>query len=302
VDVRYAPLQRLTRFRFHLAHNLAREKSYFLSFLFLTFSSFGQVQPFGDPFGATSSAVLTELTTEELAQQSLAELAAYLQTQGHGRFADPQALAETLQRAARDSYRLDQVLAEPLRIVLSTTMANIRSLTAQLKTLDQTNASQLQAIPQTLASVPGLGPVWTAGLIAELGDVSRFADDDAIAQFAGLTWPAHESGQFQAEDTHLSQRGNSYLRYYLVEAANSVRRHCPEYADYYAVKYAETPKHPHQRALVLTARKLVRLIDALLRSQALYQAPDQCPTQPVSAPHGQRPNRQRHHRRADSVT
>ena len=87
LDVRYAPLQRLTRFRFHLAHNLAREKSYFLSFLFLTFSSFGQVQPFGDPFGATSSAVLIELTTEELAQQSLAELAAYLQTQGHGRFA-----------------------------------------------------------------------------------------------------------------------------------------------------------------------------------------------------------------------
>ena len=98
VDVRYAPLQRLTRFRFHLAHNLAREKSYFLSFLFLTFSSFGQVQPFGDPFGATASAVLTELTTEELAQQSLAELATYLQTQGHGRFSDPEALAETLER------------------------------------------------------------------------------------------------------------------------------------------------------------------------------------------------------------
>jgi len=302
VDVRYAPLQRLTRFRFHLAHNLAREKSYFLSFLFLTFSSFGQVQPFGDPFGATSSAVLSELTTEELAQQSLEDLAAYLQTQGHGHFVDPAALAQTLQRAARDAYRLDKVLAEPLRIVLSTTMANIRALTAQLKTLDQTIAAELQAIPQTLDSVPGLGPVWTAGLIAELGDVNRFADDDAIAQFAGLTWPAHESGQFQAEDTPLSQRGNRYLRYYLVEAANSVRRHCPEYANYYAAKYAETPRHPHQRALVLTARKLVRLLDALLRSQALYQPPEQRPTQPGTVPHAQRPGRQRHQQQADPVT
>ncbi len=302
VDVRYAPLQRLTRFRFHLAHNLAREKSYFLSFLFLTFPSFGQVQPFGDPFGATASALLTELTTEELAQQSLAELAAYLQTQGHGHFADPAALAETLQRAARDAYRLDKVLAEPLRIVLSTTMANIRALASQLKTLDHTIAAELAAIPQTLDSVPGLGPVWTAGLIAELGDVSRFDDDDAIAQFAGLTWPAHESGQFQADETPLSQRGNRYLRYYLVEAANSVRRHCPEYADYYAEKYAETPKHPHQRALVLTARKLVRLIDALLRSQALYQSPGQRPTQADPAPHPQRPHRQRHQRRADPLT
>jgi transposase len=302
VDVRYAPLQRLTRFRFHLAHNLAREKSYFLSFLFLTFSSFGQVQPFGDPFGATSSAVLSELTTEELAQQSLAELAAYLQTQGHGRFSEPQALAETLQQAARDAYRLDKVLAEPLRIVLSTTMANIRALTAQLKALDKTIAAELAAIPQTLDSVPGLGPVWSAGLIAELGDVSRFADDDAIAQFAGLTWPAHESGQFQAEDTPLSQRGNRYLRYYLVEAANSVRRHCPEYADYYAAKYAETPRHPHQRALVLTARKLVRLLDALLRTQTLYQPPAPHQTPAGTAPQTERPQRQRRQRQAAPVT
>lgn len=305
LDLRYAPLQRLTRFRFHLAHNLAREKSYFLSFLFLTFSSFGQVQPFGDPFGATSSALLTELTTEELAQQPLVDLAAYLQTQGHGRFADPVALAETLQQAARDAYRLDRALAEPLRIVLSTTMANIRSLAQQLKTLDKTIAAELAAIPQTLASVPGLGPVWTAGLIAELGDIQRFADDDAIAQFAGLTWPAHESGQFQADDTPLSQRGNSYLRYYLVEAANSVRRHCPEYAQYYAVKYAETPKHPHHRALVLTARKLVRLIDALLRTQTLYQSPTARgttkPTATDTPVHDQRPQRQRRHRQAQSV-
>ena len=300
LDVRYAPLQRLTRFRFHLAHSLAREKSYFLSFL--TFSGFGQAQPFGDPFGATASAVLTELTTEELAQQPLTELATYLQTQGHGRFAEPEALAQTLQQAARDSYRLHQVLAAPLRIVLSTTMANIRALSAQLKTLDKTIAAELQAIPQTLDTIPGLGPVWTAGLIAELGDITRFADDDAIAQFAGLTWPAHESGQFQAEDTPLSQRGNRYLRYYLVEAANSVRSHCPEYTDYYAAKYAQTPKHPHQRALVLTARKLVRLVDALLRTQARYQHLEPCQTSSAAEPHTRRPGRHRRHQQASSVT
>ena len=227
LDARYAPLQRLTRFRCHLAQNLAREKSYFLSFLFLTFSTYGQIAPFGDPFGATSSAVLDEFTTEELAQQSLDELAAYLQAKGRGRFADPKALAATLQRAARDSYRLDKVLQEPLRLVLGTTLATIRTLQTQLKTLDKTIAQELAAIPQTLASVPGLGPVWTAGLIAELGDITRFDDEAAIAQYAGLTWEANESGNFQAEDTALSKRGNSYLRYYLVEAANSVRHALP---------------------------------------------------------------------------
>jgi transposase len=302
LDARYAPLQRLTRFRCHLAQNLAREKSYFLSFLFLTFSTYGQIAPFGDPFGATSSAVLDEFTTEELAQQELSDLAAYLQAKGRGRFADPDALAATLQRAARDSYRLDKVLQEPLRLVLATTLATIRTLQTQLKTLDKTVAQELVAIPQTLASVPGLGPVWTAGLIAELGDISRFDDQAAIAQYAGLTWEAKESGNFAAEDTALTKRGNSYLRYYLVEAANSVRIHCPEYAQYYAAKYAETPKHAHQRALVLTARKLVRLIDVLLREGKRYMPPEERPLrQGSTTPHHARPARQRRSKRAQAI-
>jgi Transposase/Transposase IS116/IS110/IS902 family len=302
LDARYAPLQRLTRFRCHLAQNLAREKSYFLSFLFLSFSTYGQIAPFGDPFGATSSAVLDEFTTEELAQQELSELAAYLEAKGRGRFADPDALAATLQRAARDSYRLDKVLQQPLRLVLGTTLATIRTLQTQLKTLDKTIAQELAAIPQTLASVPGLGPVWTAGLIAELADITRFDDEAAIAQFAGLTWEAKESGSFQAEDTALTKRGNSYLRYYLVEAANSVRTHCPEYAQYYAAKYAETPKHAHQRALVLTARKLVRLIDVLLREGKRYLAPAERPARSATTlPHHARPARQRPSKRALAI-
>src|SRR5262249_10466614 len=302
LDARYAPLQRLTRFRCHLAQNLAREKSYFLSFLFLTFSTYGQIAPFGDPFGATSSAVLDEFSTEELTQQELADLAVYLEAKGRGRFADPDALALTLQRAARDSYRLDKVLQEPLRLVLATTLATIRTLQTQLKTVDKTIAQELATIPQTLASVPGLGPVWSAGLIAELGDITRFDDEAAIAQFAGLTWEAKQSGSFQAEDTALTKRGNSYLRYYLVEAANSVRTHCPEYAHYYAAKYAETPKHAHQRALVLTARKLVRLIDVLLREGRRYLAPAERPRHcDTTLPHHTRPARQRRSKKALAV-
>jgi transposase len=212
LDLRYAPLQRLTRVRCHLLENLAREKNEFLSFLFLSCSSFGQVSPFGDPFGATSCAVLEDVTTEELAQQSLDELAAYLQQHGRGRFADPEALAATLQRAARDAYRLDTVLDEPLRVVLSTTMASIRSLQQHVKTLDKTIAREVAGIPQTLDSVPGLGPVWTAGLLAELGDIQRFADEEAIAQDAGLTWTNYQSGTFQAEDTRMRTRGTASLR------------------------------------------------------------------------------------------
>jgi len=53
---------------------------------------------------------------------------------------------------------------------------------------------------------------------------------------------------------------------------------------------------------VLTARKLVRLIDALLRTQALYQPPAQRPTPAGPGPHAQRPQRQRRQRQADPIT
>ena len=43
-----------------------------------------------------------------------------------------------------------------------------------------------------------------------------------------------------------------------------------EYGRYYRIKYDESTKHKHKRALVLTARKLVRLVDAMLRHNQLY--------------------------------
>jgi hypothetical protein len=91
------------------------------------------------------------------------------------------------------------------------------------------------------------------------------------------------------------------LRYDLVEAANSVRQHCPEYGQYYAAKKAETPRHAHKRALVLTARKLVRLIDALLRTQARYQPPAERQLRTGTAPHAARPRPPRRYKRASAV-
>ncbi|MNP77487.1 hypothetical protein D3C76_1749270 [compost metagenome] len=43
-----------------------------------------------------------------------------------------------------------------------------------------------------------------------------------------------------------------------------------EFGEYYRKKYNEVPRNQHKRALVLTARKLVRLVDVLLRNGQLY--------------------------------
>ena len=273
-DPRYFPLQRLTRYRFHLVHTLVRAKAQALTLLFLVASEYDRRKPFTDPFGATSLAVLTELgSLDELAAMSLEDLSAFLDRHGHRQFADPAALAQVLQQVATDSFRLDDEAVAPLHFALTHALAHIRFLMQQLAPLDRRIATELARFPNTLLTVPGIGPVFAAGLVAEIGDVTRFADDDALAKYAGLWWPRRQSGSFAASDRPLSRAGNAYLRYYLCEAANSLRVHNEEYRRFYTRKYEETPKHPHKRATVLTARKLVRLVHALLRTGQLYAGP-----------------------------
>ena len=76
------------------------------------------------------------------------------------------------------------------------------------------------------------------------------------------------------KDTCLIKSGNRYLRYYLLEAVNSVRRCDSEFRRYYDLKFKEINKHQHKRALALTARKLVRLLFRLLKDNRLYRLPE----------------------------
>ena len=72
----------------------------------------------------------------------------------------------------------------------------------------------------------------------------------------------------------MAQHCNRYLRYYFCEAAQLVRIHEPEYGAFYQKKYNEASKHRHKRAIVLTARKLVRLVVHLLATRQTYQPPE----------------------------
>jgi transposase len=299
----YQPLQRLTRFRCHLMHQITREKNYFLSFLFLKFSEYQNLDPFSDTFGAASQAVLTDyLTVDEIVATPLEELVQLLAKEGKNRFPSPEAVAAVVKRAAQDSYRPHAALNEPLNLILGTTLENIRTLSQQIKKLDQAIEREVRKFPNPLISVPGLGPVWVAGIMAEIQDIHRFPDQSALAKFSGLFWRTSESGSFQAEETPLGKSGNAYLRYYLIEAANSVRMHNAEYARYYRTKYDESTKHKHKRALVLTARKLVRLVDAMLRHNQLYvpqprDSAKEVNEQPIAKA---RPAKQHHYRQIRS--
>jgi len=271
-NLSHLPLQRLTRFRCHLVEQLVREKNYFLNQLFLKFSAFGKKEPFSDTFGATATAIISEfMTPEAIANADASELVDFVIKHGKNRFPNPEEIVKKLQYVARESYRLRPALVQSVHHILCLSLANIRALSANLKKLDATIAKQLNTFSQTLTSINGIGNVYAAGIFAEIGDISRFPGEEQIARFAGLAWLRHQSGSFEAQTTRLDRQSNEYLRYYLVEAADSLRRHNTDFRTYYQKKYVEVTKHQHKRALVLTARKLVRLVDALLRTNKLYQ-------------------------------
>ena len=275
-DYRYEALKSLTRARFFAVQSLTREKQRFLNNVFLKFSSLTQEEVFSNTFGTTSLTILEAFDTiDDLANASLDDLICLIRTKGHGKFSDPEATAKALQAAARSSYRLPKTINDSVNQVLAVSISTMRAMDVQIKTLDKAIAEQLAIIPNTLTSVKGIGPVYAAGLLAEIGDVNRFDSQASLAKYAGLVWNQHQSGDFEAQTTRLIKSGNRFLRYYLLEAANSLRRCDAEFKRYYDLKYREVNKFQHKRALALTARKLVRLVFRLLKDNRLYIPPEQ---------------------------
>jgi len=283
-----------TRLRFHLVQNLAREKCYFSTFLFLKASSYRRLKPFSDVFGVTSRLVLSQQPSlDELTALPVEDLAMQLHEMSGHHLRDPFKNARKLKQVSQESFPLDEHLTLPVQRILDLTLEHIRFLEGQVEQVDCWIASEIQAHPSItqLATIPGVGPVFSSGIGAEIDDTQRFLQghkwdkkhkrhrprnlrdaEDAVAKIADLWWPRSSSGDFEAEDRRMAKTGNRYLRYYLIQAANLMRRRIPEYTKFCDRKYHEASKHHHKRALVPTARKSVGLVVGLLHRNEPYRS------------------------------
>jgi len=298
-DAHWLGLRLRTRLRFHLSKSLVREKNHYQLFLFLAHSAYTQAKPFFTPLGQLSQTLLNkpELLDELLALPDNA-LAVRLVELSNDSLPDPEQTAIRLKQALSNSFPIPEELEPPLQEALHGLSHIIHSLQEQIRQLD----TQIHKLSQShypevawLQSIPGVGPVFASGIAAEIGGLDRFITplkwdkrsktyrprtlrnvEDAVAKFAGLWWPQFASGQFNAEERHLSKRGNAYLRYYLIQAADHMRQLIPSYARFYARKFAQVTKHQHKRALVLTGRKAVGLFVGLLHRRETYR-PEEVP-------------------------
>ena len=273
-DYRYRSLQTLTRARFDAVQNLVREKQRFANCLFLKCSGIAQSNDIPNTSATTLALMDAFETADDLANADLETLTAFVDSVRRGRFANPEATAKAVQAAAKGSYRLPKTVNNSVNQAMSVSMTSMRALENQIKVLEKAIEQQFEIIPNPLTSIPSIGKVFSAGIIAEIGDIHRFESQVSVAKYAGLVWTQHQSGNFEGQSTRMIKAGNRYLRYYLLEAANSVRRCGSEFKRYYDLKFHEVNRFQHKRALALTARKLVRLVFRLLKDNRLYIPPE----------------------------
>ena len=273
-------LQRLTRQRFHLVKTISREKAYMMSNIYLKFSSLyiskKEDEPFSDMFGSTSKSVISDFTPDDIVNMSDEDMINFIMDKGKSRFSNPAENVKLLKKIARDSYRLDKLAYDPINIAISSSFNTIKALEDNLKVIDKAIEKNVKGLCENeftiLKSIPGIGDVYAAGIISEIGSIQFFKDNNALAKYAGLTWRKTQSGYFEAEITRMTKTGNKYLRYYLIEAVSSVKNHSKDFNDFYTRKYNEVNRGAHKRALALSARKLVRLVFGLLHHNQLYSA------------------------------
>ena len=194
----FIALKRLTRHRMHLSECITREKAYMVSNLYLKFSELqlleGDDRPFGSLYGATSSAVLTEfLSPQEIIDMPEEDLLAFLAEKSRNRISDISRTSGLLRKAARDSYRLDKCMYEPLNISLASSFNCIHAYQKEIKLIGQAIGKCINGMNPNaliiLQSIPGIGPVWASGILSEIGDITAFHSSDALAKYAGLYWP-----------------------------------------------------------------------------------------------------------------
>jgi transposase len=70
---------------------------------------------------------------------------------------------------------------------------------------------------KAIQAIPGVGPILGAVLVAEIGDVARFARPQQLCSWAGLT-PRHRESDTVARRGHITKQGSKLVRWAAVEA------------------------------------------------------------------------------------
>jgi transposase len=146
----------------------------------------------------------------------------------------------------------------------------VERIMAPLKmTVMQANRSQRFAgLVKLLQTVPGIGEIWGCIIAAEIGDFGRFPNADTLEFWAGLT-PDNQESAGRTASGPITKAGSRTLRWALGKAAGCLCRSDAREERIRQRLIARTGKKA--KANVAMARRLVRILFAMVRDGAVYE-------------------------------
>lgn len=121
---------------------------------------------------------------------------------------------------------------------------------------------------QVVSDMNGVGPKTRSRLIAEIGNVTRFRNASCLIAYCGIDSPPYQSGQFQAENRHISKWGDKYLRKVGYEIMRNLKTSRPKHdtAVYDFIVQKELEGKPKKLAKVAGLNKFLRIYYARVKN------------------------------------
>lgn len=145
-------------------------------------------------------------------------------------------------------------------VELASILALYRTAEAEVIHLENEIIPLIHELNPRILTIPGIGDITAASIIAEYGDISRFKSPAQMLSFAGLEPGYYQSGTMEFHGK-MVKHGSSQLRYILMNCTVALIRFNPVFATYYHKKREEGKSH--RVALSHVAKKLIRLIYTL---------------------------------------
>lgn len=161
--------------------------------------------------------------------------------------------------------------------IISSAVRQLKTNIMELNENDKRIAELLPLFGYKLQSMKGISQTTAAALIAEIGDINRFANADKLAKYAGVSPVAYSSGR--TDKFFSNRRGDRKLNRIffnlavtLVNKAGGKKVVNQAFYDYYRRKQAEGKTK--NQALKCVMRRLVTIIYRMMKNKTEYIQPE----------------------------
>ena len=221
---------------------------------------------------STSMGILEKyLTPENIENAPIDELFEIIKDKSHNRLTRAKAIS--IKEAAADTFGI-KIAQDAFSFQLKQLIDRMNFFDKQIEALDIEIMKYNEQFDCYLHTIPGIGIIGAATILAEIGDISRFKNSSALVAFAGIDPTVRQSGEFNSTHNHMSKRGSPYLRHAIFLAATTCSFHNSPLNAYYKKK-RDQGKH-HLTATGAVARKLTTVIYAVLRDSKPYEPKKFC--------------------------